>query len=107
VSRSSAHIGVGEVHAQKNAMALATGMDVEETYGTDQLCSGIKASIEGAVHTMWELLRKRLEQVATSLWWMPRIHITQSTGKLHCGMRGYYGQGALDSCLTPIGGILP
>ena len=43
-------IGVGEVlrWILRKTMALATGMDVEEVCGTNQLCSGIKAGIEGA-----------------------------------------------------------
>jgi len=33
-------------------------MDVEGTCGTDQLCSGMKAGIEGAVHTTCELFEE-------------------------------------------------
>ena len=46
-------------HSEWKAMALATGMDVEESCGTDQLCLGIKAGIVGAVHTMQELFEEK------------------------------------------------
>ena len=53
-------IGVGEVLRRilGEVMALATGMDVEEECMTDQLCSGLKAGIEGAVHAMRELFEE-------------------------------------------------
>ena len=37
------------------ALALATGIDVAELCGVNQLCSGLEAGIEGAVHEIREL----------------------------------------------------
>jgi len=75
--------GVGEVLRRilGKTMALATGMDVQEKCGTDQLCSRIKAGIEDAVHILWDLF----EEKGPLSGGCQDMHLTQSTGKLHCG----------------------
>ena len=47
-------IGVGEALRRLlgKAMVLTTGMDVEELCGADQLSSGLKGGIEGAIHSV-------------------------------------------------------
>ena len=46
--------GIGEVLRRLlgKAMILTTGVDVEELCGADQLCSGLKGGIEGAIHSV-------------------------------------------------------
>ena len=73
-------------------MALATGMDVEEVCGTDQLCSGIKAGIEGAVHTMRELIDVNAGTGCGLLLVDAKNNSINRPGKLHCGIPGYCGQ---------------
>ena len=53
-------IGVGEVLRRLlgKAMVLATGVDVEELCGADQLCSGLKGGIEGAIHSVNRLFNE-------------------------------------------------
>ena len=50
-------IGVGEVLRRLlgKAMVVTTGVDVEELCGADQLCSGLKGGIEGAIHSVSQI----------------------------------------------------
>ena len=50
-------IGVGEVlrRLMGKVMVLCTGEDVQDECGADQLCSGLRGGIEGAVHAVREM----------------------------------------------------
>ncbi len=47
-------IGIGEClrRLMGKCMTSITKCDIEEACGTDQLCSGVEAGIEGAIHAM-------------------------------------------------------
>ena len=75
-------IGVGEVLRKilGKVMALATGMDVEEEECmTDQLCSGLKAGIEGAVHAMRELF----EENAGTGWGLLLVYVRNAFNSIN------------------------
>ena len=50
-------IGIGEALQRflGKVVALATRADLEEVCETDQLCSGLQAGMEGAIHAVKEL----------------------------------------------------
>jgi hypothetical protein len=56
-------IGIGECLRRilGKCLAIATGEDVETQCGTKQLCSGLKAGIEGAVHAMRDLYNANVD----------------------------------------------
>ena len=58
-------IGIGETlrRIMGKAVSLVTRDDVEAVCGVDQLCAGVKAGIEGAVHTMNELFEVNKDSI--------------------------------------------
>ena len=54
-------IGVREVLRRLlgKAMVLATGIDIEELCGADQLCSGLKGGIKGAIYSVWSIFESK------------------------------------------------
>ncbi len=53
-------IGIGEClrRVVGKAVMMAAGDDVKKVCGPDQLCSGIEAGIEGAIHSMYQLFEE-------------------------------------------------
>ena len=47
-------LGVGEIWRQMLAkcVLVVTGAEAKEAYGTEQLCGGLEAGIEGCVHVV-------------------------------------------------------
>jgi hypothetical protein len=57
-------IGIGEIADRcfEKVMSIVTGEDVMEACGSDQLCSGVKAGIEGAIHAISEKFRQHCDE---------------------------------------------
>ncbi len=62
-------IGVGEVlrRLMGKVMVLCTGADVQDECGADQLCSGLRGGIEGAIHAVREVFESRSGEGAWSV----------------------------------------
>ena len=54
-------------------LAMATGSDVVDLCAVRQVCSGLKAGIEGSVHAIRELYE---EMVGGCFWWMQKMLLT-------------------------------
>ncbi len=54
-------IGIGEVLRRLlgKAMVSSMGVDIEELCGVEQLCSGLKGGIEGAIHAMNKIYNEK------------------------------------------------
>lgn len=72
-------IGVGEVLRRLlgKAMVLATGIDVEELCGADQLSSGLKGGFEERFILLGVFLRVNRMKVMVFLWSMQKMRSIQ------------------------------
>ena len=81
-------------------MGVAADKDVEKLCGMDQLCSGLRAGIEGAVHAMLDLI----EETSGNGWGLPPVDAFNSVNReaaLAESKGPCSGPGAHDSYLTP------
>ena len=98
-------IGIGEClrWVMAKAVMVVAGRDVQEVCGSDQLCSGLEAGIEAAVHAMNDLS----DEQKGSGWGSGVLlvdasnafnsHLTLLTERQPCGMPDISGPEAVDS----------
>ena len=57
-------IRIGETlhRIRRKAVCLATRLDTALVFGSDQLCAGLQAGIEGAIHSMNQLFSAHQDQ---------------------------------------------
>ena len=97
-------IGVGETLRRVigKTVCMITRSDVEEIAGVSQLCAGIKAGVEGAIHAINDLFEDHKADGWGVLLVVANNALTPSIVLLHYGMLVCYGQDVFDIYLIPI-----
>ena len=95
-------IGCGELLDRlcDKVMVFVTEDDVKNSCNADQLCSGIKAGIEGAVHSIRELFDANCDNGFCLFLSDADNAFIQLTDQQLYGIQEFYGLGVLDSFLT-------
>ena len=99
-------IGIGEALRRilGKTVALVTLSNLEEVCGVDQLCSGLRSGLEGAIHAVHELFNENCNPG----WGLLLVDATNAFNSVNrvtafslCGMQGFCGLDVQDFYLTP------
>ena len=86
-------VGIGESTDRcfEKIMTTITGEDVMEACGCDQLCLGVKAGIEGAIHGIVKSFKAHCNEGWGLLLQMLTMRLILSVGQFFFGMQESYG----------------